>query len=301
MAKEDLFETITPERALQDEIEINGEHGKMMEKVPQSITEQPKEKQLAPIMPTLPVPKDLTKEDWLMVKILDSGQVGALEKYMQVRREEQDRQSKRLFDENFAIMQGKYIAVERTREVWDRDHTKIIRKYAALDDILLIYAPIIASHGFSYHWNEEAIADKPDMKRVFCVVAGYGFERSGYIDIPIMEGNSFTNAAQQSGSSTGYGKRLSFINAFGVIIKDEDNDAQFEAGTVLALSSETKKISDCKTLDELGKVFQEVYNAKKAQKELDAETKKTQLNLIIRAKDEKKKELTPPENDGAKK
>lgn len=259
------------------------------------------EKQLAPIMPTLPVPNDLTKEDWLMVKILDSGQVGALEKYMQLRREEEDRQAKRLFDENFAVMQGKYKPVERTREVWDREHKNVIRKYAALDDILLIYAPIIASHGFSYHWNEEAVADKPDMKRVFCVVAGFGYERSGYIDIPIMEGNSFTNAAQQSGSSTGYGKRLSFINAFGVIIKDEDNDAQFEAGTVLALADEMKKINACKTLDELSKVFSEVYNAKKADKNLEAEAKKIQLNLIIKAKEEKKKDLMPPENESAKK
>lgn len=284
---DDLFETVS-EAMKPDAVKVE-------------IETRQEEKQLVPIMPTLPIPQDLTKEDWLMVKILDSGQVGALEKYMQVRREEEDRQSKRLFDENFAIMQGKYKPIERTREVWDRDHKNVIRKYAALDDILLIYAPIIASHGFSYHWNEEAIADKPDMKRVFCVVAGFGFERSGYIDIPIMEGNSFTNAAQQSGSSTGYGKRLSFINAFGVIIKDEDNDAQFEAGTVLALAIEAKKINDCRTLDELGKAFGEVYNAKKAQKEIDDETKKTQLNLIIKMKDEKKKALTPPKDEGAKK
>ena len=148
---------------------------------------------------------------------------------------------------------------------------------------------------FSYHWNEEAIADKPDMKRVYCVVCGYGYERSGYIDIPIMEGNSFTNSAQQSGSSTGYGKRLSFINAFGVIIKDEDNDAQFEAGTILALSSETAKINACKTMEELGKVYSEVYNAKKADKNIDNETKKMHLNLIIKAKEEKKKMFEAPE------
>ena len=189
-------------------------------------------------------------------------------------------------------MQSKYKPVERTREVWNKEHTSVIRKYAALDDILLLYAPLISSHGFSYHWNEQAIADKPDMKRVYCVVCGYGYERSGYIDIPIMEGNSFTNSAQQSGSSTGYGKRLSFINAFGVIIKDEDNDAQFEAGTILALSSETAKINACKTLEELGKVYKEVYDAKKAQPDIDDATRKLHLSLIVKAKDEKKKEFT---------
>jgi len=247
------------------------------------------EKQLAPIMPTLPVPQDLTKDEWLMYTILQTGSIEAFEKFVALKERTQERQAKALFDEHFALMQKEYKPVERTKEVWNKEHTAILYKFAPLDNLLDIYAPIIADHGFSYHWSEEQLPDQPDVKRLHCIVAGYGFEKSGYVDIPISAATSFTNSAQQRGVSTSYGKRLSFVNAFGVIIKDEDNENDFEADTVLSVATEIAKIKDTKSLEELAKVFSEVYNAKKAEKDLDEETKKTQLNLINKAKDERKK------------
>lgn len=165
----------------------------------------------------------VSANDRLLEKVLDSGNIEVLERFIALREKEETRQAKIAYDLNFAEMQKEYVPVQRSGEVKNKDKTKTLYKFCPLEDILKIYAPIIASHGFSFRWTEEHVSDT--VKRIYCIVSGYGHEDRGYVDIPIQAGNDFTNSIQQRGVSTSYGKRYSFINAFGVIIEDEDDDA----------------------------------------------------------------------------
>lgn len=165
----------------------------------------------------------VSANDRLLEKVLDSGNIEVLERFIALREKEETRQAKIAYDLNFAEMQKEYVPVQRSGEVKNKDKTKTLYKFCPLEDILKIYAPIIAAHGFSFRWTEEHVSET--VKRIYCIVSGYGHEDRGYVDIPIQAGNDFTNSIQQRGVSTSYGKRYSFINAFGVIIEDEDDDA----------------------------------------------------------------------------
>ena len=157
----------------------------------------------------------IQNNDQLLGRVLDSGNIEVLERFIALREKEEARQARLAFDLHFSEMQKEFPAVQRTKSA--KKDEKTLYKFCPLEDILTVYAPIISNHGFSFRWTEESMQDN-SAKRIYCIVSGWGHEERGYVDIPIQASTSFTNAIQQRGVSTSYGKRYSFINAFGVII-----------------------------------------------------------------------------------
>ena len=146
-----------------------------------------------------------------------------LERLIAMRNAEIARRAKEDFDKDFAKMQAEFKPVGKTSRADDRDGNKLY-SYCPIEVILSMAAPILANHGFAYSWEEEALPSKE--KRIWCVISGHGHERRGYVDIPFMEpATKATNAVQMRGSATTYGKRYSFLNATGIIVSGEDNDA----------------------------------------------------------------------------
>lgn len=218
--------------------------------------------------------KDLvvSQNERLMEKVLEGGNIEVLERFISLREKEEARQARLAFDVHFAEMQKLFPAVQRKGEVKNKDKTKVLYKFCPLEDILKEYAPIISDHGFSFRWTEETLEGAKE-KRIYCIVSGWGHEERGYVDIPIQAGNDFTNAIQQRGVSTSYGKRYSFINAFGVIIEDEDDDAMsFEDG--VEYGDLIKRIRACNTAPELveewKKVWTELGNDQRGREKLTA-------------------------------
>ena len=164
------------------------------------------------------------REDGLLTLALEKGvDTETLEKLIALRNAEIARQSKAEFDREFAKMQAEFVPVGKTNQANDSSGRKLY-SYCPIEVILAMAAPIIAAHGFSYRWEEEALPTKE--KRVWCVIAGYGHEERAYVDIPYMEPMTrATNVVQMRGSATTYGKRYSFLNATGIIVGGEDDDA----------------------------------------------------------------------------
>lgn len=213
-----------------------------------------------------------------MTKDLD---VDKLEKFIALRTQEEERNSRKDFDFHFVEMQKEYKSAYRTKDVKNRDGTKVLYKFCPLENILTVYAPVISAHGFSFRWSEEAIEGG---KRVWCIVSGYGHTERSSVDIPIQAGNDFTNAIQQRGISTSYGKRYSFINAFGVIIEGEDEDAHITVDEFAEYREVLNPIFDAKNADELLKAGQKV---KESIKEDDSRGKA----ILTKAYAKKKEEL----------
>ena len=169
--------------------------------------------------------KDLAiRQDSLLTLAIEKGvDTATLEKLIALRNAEIERQAKKEFAEEFAKMQAELVPVGKSKQANDASGRKLY-SYCPLEDILSAESPIIARHGFAYRWSEESVNDRE--KRVWCIVSGYGHEERSFVDIPYMEPTTrATNAVQMRGSATTYGKRYSFINAFGVTIAGEDNDA----------------------------------------------------------------------------
>ena len=165
------------------------------------------------------------REDGLLAMAIEKGisDPDILAKLIALRNDELARQSKAVFDEKFAAMQAEFVPVGKSAKATDANG-RTLYSYCPIEVILAMAAPIMARHGFSYRWTEEALANKE--KRINCIVSGWGHSETGYVDIPFMEPSSrATNAVQMRGSATTYGKRYSFLNATGIIVGGEDNDA----------------------------------------------------------------------------
>jgi hypothetical protein len=157
-------------------------------------------------------------DDRLLEQVLSSGNIEVLERYISLRKSEEERQARIAFDEAFSRMRAELPSVAKHR---DNGATK--SKYAPVEDIQRMIDPIVHKHGFSYSWREEAITEG---KRVWMDISGYGHVRSNFFDCPKIAGNNAQNAIQVAGAMSTYGRRYTMISGFGVIVEGEDSDGQ---------------------------------------------------------------------------
>lgn len=159
--------------------------------------------------------------DRMIEKVIDSkAPVENLERLLALKEKYEARESEKAFHEAFCKMQGEFPMIRRTHEV--KDGARTAYRYAALEDIIRQIQPVLAKHGFAYSWYEEMDA-AAKVKRVYCKISGYGHSETSHVVIPIMDPKGFTNAAQQHGSSSTYGKRYSLIGILGIQCEDDDD------------------------------------------------------------------------------
>jgi hypothetical protein len=162
--------------------------------------------------------------DLLALAINQNVDTDKLQALIDMKNAEEARRNKQEFDRHFAEMQAEFESAHRTKQGYDY-------RYAPIEELQKQYGPIIARHGFSYRWREEALDN--GSKRVILRISGYGHAEENFFDVPQIEGTKQMNPIQVAGAMSTYGRRYTFISGFGIIIDDEDNDAQelsFEDG-----------------------------------------------------------------------
>ena len=158
-------------------------------------------------------------EDRLLEKVLDSGNIEVLERFLALRASEAERQARINFEEHFTKMQAKLPPVVKAKS-----NGATSSKYAPIEDLQAAWDPIIKEFGFAYYWNEEALENGG--KRTIFNLAGHGHIKTNFIDIPLMEGNKIQNSAMTSGMMSTYGRRYSMIAGIGGRVEGEDSDGQ---------------------------------------------------------------------------
>jgi hypothetical protein len=199
-----------------------------------------------------------------------------LEKLIDLRNKEIERQSKLAFDDAFARMQAEFGPVMRSKEARG-DDGKRMYAYAPLEALQDAVGPTIAKHGFSYSWNEENIESG---KRVTMTITGHGASRTSTFDVPMVPGTRRMNPVQVMGAMSTYGRRYTFLAGFGIVVQDEDDDAQAAS---INIADDLNAIDSAATMEELKAAYIDAY------KRHDG-NRKAQLE-IIKAKDFRKKEL----------
>jgi hypothetical protein len=193
--------------------------------------------------------------DRLLMQAMKTGDVSTLERMIDLRNRDDDRNAKLAFDRHFSEMQAEFTAVERDKTA--RDGTKDLYAYAPIETLQKALGPIIHRHQFSYRWREETIEGG---KRCTLIVAGWGHSEETTFDIPRLQGTAIMNPIQIAGAMSTYGRRYTFIAGFGVIISDEDDDAVGATATdALRLVDEVAKIRAAESIDDLKAVFHEVW------------------------------------------
>lgn len=158
----------------------------------------------------------VSNEDRLLEKVLDSGNIEVLERYIALRKSEEERQARIVFEEHFAQLRSELLPVIKTKL-----NKAFGSKYAELSDLQHSCDPTIFKHGFFYSWREEALEVG---KRIWMDISGYGHTRSNFFDCLPIEKNNAQNSLQIGGVMSTYGQRYTFKAGFGIVIAGEDTD-----------------------------------------------------------------------------
>jgi hypothetical protein len=140
-----------------------------------------------------------------------------LEKLIQLKNEQDERQARAEYERHFAEMQAEFVPAKRIKKGYDY-------MYAPLEELQRTYGPVISKHGFSYRHREEMLED--GSKRCIMRISGWGHSEETSFDIPKIAGTKQMNPIQVVASMSTYGRRYTFIAGFGCVVEDEDDDGK---------------------------------------------------------------------------
>lgn len=158
----------------------------------------------------------------LMVQAIDKQvPVETMEKLMAMRRELKAEWAKEEYNKAMAAFQAECPVIEKKKQA--KDGTKVLYKYAPLDDMVAQTQKLIAKHGFSYTFRQQNDGSKV---KVSCIVSHV----SGHSEESVMETGLATKTGimsgpQQIAATVTFNTRYAFKNAFGIMTGDEDVDA----------------------------------------------------------------------------
>jgi hypothetical protein len=145
-----------------------------------------------------------------------------LRQLIDLKNQEEERAAKKEFDYHFAKMQSEFGVAVRSKQAYGY-------KYAPIEALQVQFGPTIAQHGFAYRWTEKETED--GCKLVTLIISGWGHtDSSSTFKCPRLPSEKQLNEIQILGKMTTYGRRYTFISGFGLIIENEDDDAQKERG-----------------------------------------------------------------------
>jgi hypothetical protein len=219
-----------------------------------------------------------SREGDLLAMVLEKGNIEVLERYIALRKEEEERQAALEFSRHFSEMQKEFVEVHVGR--WKKGYDY---HYAPIESLQTNYGPLIAKHGFFYRWSERSL--EGGKKVVTLTISGWGHAEENSFEVPLVEGTKQQNPIQVQGAMSTYGRRYTFISGFGIVIEDEDSDGRPDAepANTEALASATLTIQNSRTLDELVANWMQIYKGFKDDK--------AALGKLVKVKQAREKEL----------
>jgi len=173
----------------------------------------------------------------MLMAAIDKGMdVATLERIMLMRKELKAEAAQAAFNEAKAKLQGELPIVKKTKTAKNKSGVKMYG-FAPLEAITEQTNGPIANNGFSYSFKTEVTAERV---KAFCIVTHLlGHTEITDIDVPLVSKTDIMNAPQQVAATITFAKRYAFINAFGISVADEDNDAHVD-GTKPAIAPVTR-------------------------------------------------------------
>ncbi len=185
--------------------------------------------------------------------------VGTMERLLAMAEKMQAIQAKREFDVAMANFQADCPTIEKQKEV-KNDSGKVLYKYAPIDNIISQVKGLLQENGFSYSTNMELLEN--GVKVFVKVTHALGHSEVTEMNVPLGVKTGIMSASQQVAAAQTFAKRYAFLNAFGIMTGDEDNDgAELDkpVGTfaptekqmeTIKKNMEEKEISEADLMDE---------------------------------------------------
>lgn len=151
---------------------------------------------------------------------------GKMREMLDMQKELMAMQAERQFNESMKRAQEEIPAISRDKK--GENH-----KYAPLEKIDAIAAPIYQRHGFSLSYGM-ADSTVPAHYRITCKVSHVGHSRDYFIDLPSdltgPKGGANKTGVQAAGSTSSYGRRYLLVMIFNIRLVGEDDDGNLGRG-----------------------------------------------------------------------
>ena len=144
-----------------------------------------------------------------------------LERLLAFAKEVKAMQAKEQFDKAMAAFQAECPIIKKTKEVKDNSG-RVLYAYAPIESIVLQVKELLKEHGFSYSTSMEVLPD--GVKVCVKVTHTQGHSEQSCMQVPLGVKTGIMSASQQTAAATTFAKRYSFMNAFGILSGDDDND-----------------------------------------------------------------------------
>jgi len=160
----------------------------------------------------------------MVQRAIDKGvPVETMERLLAMYEKLQARQAKAEFDRALAAFQAECPTIQKTKKVMNKDGRSVRYQYAPLEVIVQQVKGLLEKHGFSYTVDAEV---EPGLVRATCKATHQaGHSQTSSFSVPI-DKDAYMNPAQQCASALTFAKRYAFVNAFGILTGDEDDDSQ---------------------------------------------------------------------------
>jgi hypothetical protein len=233
----------------------------------ENMKNQPKEKkEITPVKQASITPENkegISIEQLLKEAVANKTPIGTVERIMAMRQQLKTEWAKEQFDKAMADFQFECPIINKTKEVKTKAG-QVAYKYAPIEEIVSQVKALIQKHGFSYKTNMDNFVENGETKirATVKVTHSAGHSEETSMTVPLGNKTDIMSQSQVVAAATTFAKRYAFINAFGILTGDEDNEAILRQSEVLeeekVPEDAIQKINEAKTNEELVAVCKEI-------------------------------------------
>ncbi len=182
----------------------------------------------ADVTSTKNLPATANSAEALLSQAIERGaNIDTLERLIALREKVLAEKAKEAFNSAMAAFQAECPVIKKTKEVKTKSG-QVAYRYAPIESAVIQVKDLIQKHGFRYTTTMELNEGRV---KAFCrVVHTLGHEEVSVMEVPLGNKTDIMSQSQVVAAASTFAKRYAFLNAFGIMTGDEDNDAAPERG-----------------------------------------------------------------------
>jgi hypothetical protein len=134
--------------------------------------------------------------------------------------------AKKAFDEAMSAFQGECPIIKKEKDGGETKQGLRAYKYAPLEAIIEKVKPILAKHGLSYSFD---VTVNGQNVTAICIAKHIlGHSEQSTMEVPLGTKTGIMSNSQVTAGTSTFAKRYAFVNIFGIVTEDEDNEKNLE-------------------------------------------------------------------------
>ena len=193
--------------------------------------------------------------------------VETMERVLNMRAQLKAEYAKEKFDEAMSKFQAECPVIKKTKSVPTKSG-RIAYSYAPLEQIIGQVKSLLAENGLSYMIKTEV--KESGVKSTCIVKHSAGHSETSEMEVPLGNKTDVMSNSQVTAAASTFSKRYAFVNAFGIMTGDDDNESILQEDEKYddKVESAKAKLNQCMNEEQLRKVWSEFPKAIKSNREI---------------------------------